>query len=118
MSFLSSQLLQKAGPPSSSLLSTQADADLLLGALRQYLSGHPFQPSGGRNPPEQEAPSLRLRPFYNNAVENPELKKETSKSRLLKTGRTQGAPAKQPLTSVDGVFLCFNSFIFFNLSRK
>lgn len=55
------------------------------------------------NPDEQEAPSSRLRPFYSNGIENPGLKKETSKSRLLKMGRTQGASVKDPLTSVDGM---------------
>uniref|UniRef100_A0A1A7XMF9 Protein tyrosine phosphatase, receptor type, N polypeptide 2 n=1 Tax=Iconisemion striatum TaxID=60296 RepID=A0A1A7XMF9_9TELE len=99
------KLLQKPGPPSSQLLATQADGDLLLGALRRYLAGHLFRHSGGVSPSEQEAPSLRLRPFYNNGIENPGLKKETSKSRLLKAGRIPGASAKEPLTSVDEKFI-------------
>uniref|UniRef100_A0A3Q3BHH3 Receptor-type tyrosine-protein phosphatase N2-like n=1 Tax=Kryptolebias marmoratus TaxID=37003 RepID=A0A3Q3BHH3_KRYMA len=98
------KLLQKPVPASSSRLATQADADLLLGALRQYLPGHLFQHSGGVNPPEQEA-SPRLRPFYNNGIENPGLKKDSSKSRLLKTGKTLGTSAKEPLTSVDEKFI-------------
>uniref|UniRef100_A0A1A8DAQ8 Protein tyrosine phosphatase, receptor type, N polypeptide 2 n=1 Tax=Nothobranchius kadleci TaxID=1051664 RepID=A0A1A8DAQ8_NOTKA len=99
------KLLQKAGPPSSQLLTTQADRDLLLGALRRYLAGHLFRHGGRVNPSEQEAPSLRLRPFYNNGIENPGLKKETSKSRLLKAGRIPGASVKEPLTSVDEKFI-------------
>lgn len=94
---------QKQRPPADQLLTTQAERDLLLGALRQYLSGHLSLYRGGMNPDEQEAPSSRLRPFYSNGIENPGLKKETSKSRLLKMGRTQGASVKDPLTSVDGM---------------
>ncbi|KAM4551303.1 receptor-type tyrosine-protein phosphatase N2-like [Odontesthes bonariensis] len=88
-------------PPSDQLLATQADGDLLLGALRQYLSGHLSLPSGGVSPSEPDAPSLRLRPFYSNGVENP----GSTKSRLLKMGRTQGASAKEPLTTVDERFI-------------
>ncbi|XP_037537333.1 receptor-type tyrosine-protein phosphatase N2 [Nematolebias whitei] len=100
------KLLQKPGPPSNSLLATQADADLLLGALRQYLSRYSFQHGGGMNqPPEQEASSPRLRPFSNNGIESPGLKAETSKSRLLKTGRTPGTSAREPLSSVDVKFI-------------
>ncbi|XP_027144788.1 receptor-type tyrosine-protein phosphatase N2 [Larimichthys crocea] len=96
---------QKQRPPADQLLTTQAERDLLLGALRQYLSGHLSLYRGGMNPDEQEAPSSRLRPFYSNGIENPGLKKETSKSRLLKMGRTQGASVKDPLTSVDEKFI-------------
>ncbi|XP_047445765.1 receptor-type tyrosine-protein phosphatase N2-like [Mugil cephalus] len=98
---------QKQRPPSNQLLSTQAEGDLLLDALRRYLSGRLPLHSGGVNPgPDQEeAASLRLKPFYTNWIENPGLKKETSKSRLLKLGRTQGASARDPLTSVDERFI-------------
>lgn len=96
---------QKQRPPADQLLATQADGELLLGALRQYLSRHLSLHGGGVNPEEQEAPSPRLRPLYSNGIENPGLKKETSKPRLLKLGRTQGASVKDPLTSVDGT--CF-----------
>lgn len=87
--------VQKQRPPADRLLATQAEGDLLLAALRQYLSV-------GVSPEEQEDPSSRLRPFYSNGIENSGLKKETSKSRPLKMGRTQGASVKDPLTSVDG----------------
>lgn len=97
--------MQKQRPPADQLLATQAEGDLLLGALRQYLSGHLSPHRGGVSPEEQEAPSSRLRPFYTNGIENSGLKKETSKPRLLKMGRTQGVSGKDPLTSVDGT--CF-----------
>ncbi|XP_038573213.1 receptor-type tyrosine-protein phosphatase N2-like [Micropterus salmoides] len=97
--------LQKQRPPGDQLLATQAEGDLLLGALRQYLSEHLSLHRGGVSPEGQEAPSSRLRPFYNNGIENSGLKKETAKSRLLKLGRTQGASVKDPLTSVDERFI-------------
>lgn len=97
--------LQKQRPPADQLLTKQAEGDLLLGALRQYLSRHLSLYGGGVSPEEQEAPSPHQRPFYANVKENSGLKKETSKSRLLKLGRTQGASVKDPLTSVDG--MCF-----------
>ncbi|XP_042353947.1 receptor-type tyrosine-protein phosphatase N2-like isoform X2 [Plectropomus leopardus] len=97
--------LQKQRPPADQLLATQAEGDLLLGALRQYLSGHLSLHSGGMSPEEQEAPSPRLRPLYSDGIENSGLKKETSKSRLLKLGRTQGDLVKDPLTSVDERFI-------------
>jgi len=91
-------------PPGAQLLATQAEGDLLLGALRRYLSGR-LSPHGGRAGPEEpEAPESRPRPFYS-AAENPGLQKDTAKSRVLKSGRTQGASARDPLTSVDGT--CF-----------
>ncbi|XP_054451925.1 receptor-type tyrosine-protein phosphatase N2-like [Anoplopoma fimbria] len=96
--------LQEQRPPDEQLLATQAQGDLLLGALRQYLSGHLSLHGGRVSPEEQEAPSTRLRPFYSGA-ENPGLKKDTSKSRLLKLGRTQGASVKDPLTTVDERFI-------------
>lgn len=99
---------QKPRPPSGQLLSTQAEGDLLLDALRQYLSGRPPLRSGGVSPggaQEEDASLLRLRPFYANWIENPGLRKESSKSRLLKMGRTQGASVRDPLTSVDGVWI-------------
>lgn len=114
-----SLLSSKQRPPATQLLATQADGDLLLAALRQYLSKHLSLHVGGVSPEEHEAPSSRLRPYYSNGIENSGLKKETSKSRLLNMGRTQGASAKDPLTSVDGMcfkmfrvscFICFNCF--------
>ncbi|XP_031163485.1 receptor-type tyrosine-protein phosphatase N2-like isoform X2 [Sander lucioperca] len=97
--------LQKQRPPADQLLTKQAEGDLLLGALRQYLSRHLSLYGGGVSPEEQEAPSPHQRPFYANVKENSGLKKETSKSRLLKLGRTQGASVKDPLTSVDERFI-------------
>ncbi|XP_041847334.1 receptor-type tyrosine-protein phosphatase N2-like isoform X2 [Melanotaenia boesemani] len=104
-SFSSFQSLQKQRPPSDQLLTPQAEGDLLLSALRQYLSRHLSLHSAGVNPSEQEAPSLRLRPLYSGGTEKSGLTKESSKSRLLKMGRTQGASAKEPLTSVDERFI-------------
>ncbi|XP_076601155.1 receptor-type tyrosine-protein phosphatase N2-like isoform X1 [Chaetodon auriga] len=97
--------LQKQRPPADQLLATQAEGDLLLAALRQYLSRHLSLHRGGLSPEEQEDPSSRLRPFYSNGIENSGLKKESSKSRPFKMGRTQGASAKDPLTSVDERFI-------------
>ncbi|XP_056276256.1 receptor-type tyrosine-protein phosphatase N2-like isoform X2 [Pseudoliparis swirei] len=88
-------------PPGAQLLATQAEGDLLLGALRRYLSGR-LSPHGGRAGPEE--PETRPRPFYS-AAENPGLQKDTAKSRVLKSGRTQGASARDPLTSVDERFI-------------
>lgn len=104
-SLTSLPLVQKQRPPASQLLSTQADSDLLLAALRHYLSMHLSLPGGGVDPKELEAPSSRLRPFYTNGIENTELKKDSLNSILLKIGRTQGASAKDPLTSVDERFI-------------
>ncbi|XP_028284078.1 receptor-type tyrosine-protein phosphatase N2-like [Parambassis ranga] len=90
---------QKQRPPADQLLAARADGDLLLGALRQYLSGR----LSLHSPTEQQAPSQRLRPFY--GIDNSGLRKESSKSRLLKLGRTQGASVKEPLSSVDERFI-------------
>ncbi|XP_030607491.1 LOW QUALITY PROTEIN: receptor-type tyrosine-protein phosphatase N2-like [Archocentrus centrarchus] len=98
-SLSSFQPVQKQRPSANQLLTTQAEGDLLLGALRQYLSGHASLHSGGVSPSE------RLRTFYSNGIQNSGLKKETSKSRLVNMGRTQGALAKDPLTSVDERFI-------------
>lgn len=98
-SLSSFQPVQKQRPPANQLLATQAEGDLLLGALRQYLSGHASLHSGGASPSE------RLRTFYSNRIENSGLKKETSKSRLVNMGRPQGALPKDPLTSVDERFI-------------
>ncbi|XP_078029087.1 receptor-type tyrosine-protein phosphatase N2-like isoform X1 [Epinephelus lanceolatus] len=97
--------LQKQRPPADQLLATQAEGDLLLGALRQYLSGHLSLHGVEMSPEEQAGPSPRLRPLYSDGIENSGLKKETSKSRLLKLGRTQGDSVKDPLTSVDERFI-------------
>ncbi|XP_044074998.1 receptor-type tyrosine-protein phosphatase N2-like isoform X2 [Siniperca chuatsi] len=94
---------KKQRPPGDQLLPMQGD--FLLGALRQYLSGHLSLHRGGVSPEEQEAPSSHLRPFYSNGIETSGLKIETPKSRLLKMGRTQGASVKDPLTSVDERFI-------------
>ncbi|XP_070700752.1 receptor-type tyrosine-protein phosphatase N2-like [Pempheris klunzingeri] len=96
---------QKQRTPADQLLATQTEGDLLLGALRQYLSGRLSPYRGGVSPEKQEAPSSRLRPFYSNGIETSGLKKETSQSRLLKMGRTQGVSGKDPLTSVDERFI-------------
>ncbi|XP_071346335.1 receptor-type tyrosine-protein phosphatase N2-like isoform X2 [Trachinotus anak] len=104
-SLSSLQPQQKQRPLANQLLATQTESDLLLGALRQYLSGHLSLHSGGVSPEEHKAASSRLTPFYSNIIENSGLKKETSKSRLLKMGRTQGASVKDPLTSVDERFI-------------
>lgn len=98
-SLSSFQPAQKQRPSANQLLTTQAEGDLLLGALRQYLSGHASLHSGGVSPSE------RLRTFYSNGIQNAGLKKETLKSRLVNMGRTQGALAKDPLTSVDERFI-------------
>lgn len=107
-----SQTSAQKSPPSvfSPLSSLQKqrpldrEGDLLLAALRQYLSGHLPLHGGGLNPEELEAASSpRLAPFYSNGFESSGPKKETLKSRLLKMGRTQGASVKEPLTSVDGL---------------
>ncbi|CAJ1072988.1 receptor-type tyrosine-protein phosphatase N2-like [Xyrichtys novacula] len=96
-SSVSSRLpLQKQRPPPDQLLAMQAEGDLLLEALRQYLSGRLSLQREGPN--EQEAPSPRLRPFFSNGKEN-------SGPKLLETGRTQGASSKDPLTSVDERFI-------------
>ncbi|KAM6919191.1 receptor-type tyrosine-protein phosphatase N2-like [Xenentodon cancila] len=89
-SLSSFQPLEKQRAPTNQLLALQADGDRLLGTLGRYLSG-------------QQAPPRRLRPFQASDVEKSGLKKETSKSRLLKTGGTQGASV--PLTSVDERFI-------------
>ncbi|XP_026230571.1 receptor-type tyrosine-protein phosphatase N2-like isoform X2 [Anabas testudineus] len=104
-SLSSLQPLQKQRPPANQLLTTQAEGDLLLGALRQYLSRHVSLHGGRVSPEDHEAPSSRLRPYYSNGIENSGLKKETSQSRLLKMGRTQGSSVKDPLTSVDERFI-------------
>lgn len=85
--------VQKQRPPADQLLATQAEGELLLAALRQYLSV-------GVSPDQREDPLSRLRPFYSNGIENSGLKKET---RPLNMGRTQGGSVKDPLSSVDGL---------------
>lgn len=101
--------MQKQVPLSNQLLASQADGDLLLAALRHYLSGHLSLHSGGM---KQEAPSPWLRPLYNNGIENPGLKKETFPFRPVKTGSSPVASAKEPLTSVDGMCLHKEWFYF------
>ncbi|KAK2822837.1 hypothetical protein Q5P01_022902 [Channa striata] len=99
------QPLQKQRPPVSQLLAAQADGDLLLGALRQYLSRYLSLHGGGLSPEQQEAPVSRLRPYYSNGKENSGLKKEISEPIVVKMGRTQGAAVKDPLSSVDERFI-------------
>ncbi|XP_054878325.1 receptor-type tyrosine-protein phosphatase N2-like isoform X1 [Poeciliopsis prolifica] len=94
--------LQKQKLLSSQLLASQADGDLLLEALRRFLSGRLSLHSARM---KQEAASPRLRPFYNSGVESPGFKKETSQSRLVKSGSSPVASAKEPLTSVDERFI-------------
>lgn len=96
-----SPVLKQRPAATDQLLATQADGDLLLAALRQYLSGHLSLHRGE----EQGGPSPRLRPFYGNGIENSGLKKETTKARPLMVERLQGASAKDPLTSVDERFI-------------
>ncbi|KAM3866109.1 receptor-type tyrosine-protein phosphatase N2-like [Diretmus argenteus] len=98
----------KERPPSSpQLLASQAEGELLVAALRQYLSGQLSLQGGAGNPEDQQAAasSSRARPFYSNRIENPGLKKENVKSRLLKMGGAQGSSVKKPLTSVDERFI-------------
>ncbi|XP_074544444.1 receptor-type tyrosine-protein phosphatase N2-like [Halichoeres trimaculatus] len=97
--------LQQQRPPPDQLLAMQAEGDLLLGALRQYLSGRLSLHREGVGPGEQEAPLPRLRPFYSSGKENSGLTKETLRPRPLDFGRTQGALSKDPLTSVDERFI-------------
>ncbi|KAM4604706.1 receptor-type tyrosine-protein phosphatase N2-like [Polymixia lowei] len=92
-------------PASSRLLGTGAEGDLLVAALRQYLSGQLSLQGGGVNPKDQEAPSSRLRPFYSNAIEHSGLKKEASKSKLLEMGGGQGGSVRAPLSTVDERFI-------------
>ncbi|XP_078143664.1 receptor-type tyrosine-protein phosphatase N2-like [Centroberyx gerrardi] len=100
-----SKPLQKERPAAAQRLGSQAEAELLLSALRRFLSGQLALQGGGGNPERQEAPSSRLRPFYSNGIENSGLKKETSKSRLLRMGGSQGSSVKDPLSSVDERFI-------------
>ncbi|XP_028987099.1 solute carrier organic anion transporter family member 5A1b [Betta splendens] len=101
---------QKSSPSSFSALSLQpvqqqrppaapAEGDLLLAALRRYLSRH-LAPHAGRLSPEEQGAPSRLRPDYSHGAENP----GNSKS-WLQTGRTQGSSVKSPLTSVDERFI-------------
>ncbi|XP_076005158.1 receptor-type tyrosine-protein phosphatase N2-like [Genypterus blacodes] len=101
-SLASLQPLPKQRPPVAELLATQAEGRLLLAALRQFLSGQLSLQGGGVG---VEAPASRLRPYYSNRVESPGLKKESSKSRLLKMGGGQRASVKDPLSSVDERFI-------------
>nr|XP_046263990.1 receptor-type tyrosine-protein phosphatase N2-like isoform X2 [Scatophagus argus] len=89
---------QKQRRPADQLFASQAEGDLLLDALRQYLSL-------GVSPEDQEDRLSRLRPPYSNGIENSGLKKESSQSRPVKMGRTQGVSVKDPLTSVDEKFI-------------
>ncbi|XP_029929442.1 receptor-type tyrosine-protein phosphatase N2-like [Myripristis murdjan] len=100
------QPLQKERVPAATqLLGAQAEGELLMAALRQYLSGQLSLQGEAGNPEDQEAPSSRLRPFYSNAIENSGLKKETSKPRLLRLGGSKVSSVKDPLTSVDERFI-------------
>lgn len=101
---------QKQRPVAKQLLSAQSEGDLLLAALRQYLSGRLSLHAGGLNPEELEAASPRLAPFYSSGFESPGLKTDTLKSRLLKMGRTPGASVKDPLSTIDG--LCCSYYYF------
>lgn len=92
--------MQRLRPAANELLTTKADGDLLLGALRRYLSRHGVLHGGRVSPEEHDGPSSHLRPYYSTGIENSGLKKETSKTWLPKMGRTQ-----DPLTSVDGMCL-------------
>ncbi|KAM3605357.1 uncharacterized protein V6R79_024416 [Siganus canaliculatus] len=90
--------VQKQRPPSDQLLTKQAKGDLLLAALRQFLSA-------GVSPVDHDDPLSRLRPSYNNGVKSSAIRKEYSKSGSIKMGRTQGLSLSNPLTSVDERFI-------------
>lgn len=74
----------------------QADGQLLLAALRHYLSMGTAA--------EQREPLAHLRPVYNNGMEASGPKKETSNSRPELTAKTQAGAMQDLLTSVDGGF--------------
>lgn len=76
-------------PPSNRLVLSQFDGDLLLNALRKYISGRVSQSGGEREP----TPS-RLRPLYSSGMEAP--------GSRLNGGRTS---VKEPLTSIDERFI-------------
>ncbi|KAM9844971.1 solute carrier organic anion transporter family member 5A1b [Aulostomus maculatus] len=97
--------LQRSRPAADQRLAMQADGDLLLSALRQYLSRQLSLHAGVVNPEEQEGPSFRLRPYYSDGIETPGLKKEALQSRLPKMENTQGSSVKEPLTYVDERFI-------------
>lgn len=81
---------QTQSPASHQLQAVRADGELLLAALRRYLS-------------MGERPS-HLRPVFNNRMETSGPKKESSKSRPGLTATAQVGSIKDPLTSVDGGF--------------
>lgn len=83
-------------PASEQLLARRADGELLLAALRRYLTMV--------TPAEQQEPLSHLRPFYGNGMEPSGPKKETSNSRPVLTAKTQVGTMKDLLTSVDGGF--------------
>lgn len=72
----------------------QADGDLLLAALRRYVSMV--------MPAEQPEPPSRLRPVYSNRMETSGPKKQTPNSRPVLTAKTEAGMMRDPLTSVDG----------------
>lgn len=82
--------LQKQSPASRQLQAMRADGELLLAALRRYLS--------------MAEPPSHLRPVFNNRMETSGPKKESSKSRPGLTATAQLGSIKEPLTSVDGGF--------------
>lgn len=77
---------------SEQLLARQADGELLLAALRRYLSMA-----------EQQGPLSHPRGFYNDGMESSGPRKQTN-SRPGLTAKTQVGTMKDPLTSVDGTF--------------
>lgn len=87
---------------SDQLLALQADGQLLLAALRRYLSTV--------KPAEQQKPPSHLRPWYNDGMEPSGPKKETFKSRPVMTAKTQAGSIQGPLTSVDGGFIHSSTF--------
>ncbi|XP_042163775.1 receptor-type tyrosine-protein phosphatase N2 [Oncorhynchus tshawytscha] len=92
--------------------SSAGDGDLLVAALRHYLSGQvPSQTGVSTKGPV--LPSLRLRPSYSNSIDSTGPKK-TSQSQtpnldrllLLQTaGASQLSAPKDPLSTVDEVFI-------------
>ncbi|XP_056913826.1 receptor-type tyrosine-protein phosphatase N2-like isoform X2 [Takifugu flavidus] len=86
--------LQKQSPVSHQLHAMQADGQLLLAALRRYLSMG-----------EQQEPPSHLRPLFNNRMETSGPREESSKSRPVLTAKAQVGSIKDPLTSVDERFI-------------
>lgn len=99
--------LQKESAVSHQLHAMQAEGELLLAALRRYLSM--------AKPAEQQEPPAHLRPPFNNRMETPGPKKESSKSRPVMPAKAPVGSIRDPLTSVDGGFSPRSTFRFWLL---